>query len=403
MQENSTVSVNNNNRHRALRWLLFALAVVVTTYIVGIETGGDILFKAANFIIILSVIVFVHEFGHYIIAKWAGVKIETFSIGFGRELTGWNDKSGTRWKISALPLGGYVKMYGDASEASTPSEELINMSEEEKAKTFHHKPLHKKAAIVAAGPLANFLLTIIILTGFIYTRGISSTEPIIGAVMPQSAAESAGLQPGDRVIKVNGSTVEIFNDIPNAMLTNLGTPLTLQIERNGKVQDVTLTPKMVTDKDPFGSDFTHPVIGIVSTKLTSKTVGPIRAVWEATRLTYTFCITTLKGVGQIITGERSATKDIKGPIGMAKMSGAAVEKGFHTTLYFIAILSANLGLVNLFPIPILDGGHLLFYLIQAVTRRPINPKLQEYSFRVGMALISMLMAFAVINDFWQLK
>lgn len=382
-----------------LRPLVLLLAVILAAFVVGPEKAKDFAYKAVNFLVILSVIVFIHEFGHYIIAKWAGVKIETFSIGFGKELYGWNDRTGTRWKLSALPLGGYVKMYGDASEASTPSEALLNMPDEEKAKTFHFKPLYKKSAIVAAGPLANFLLTIVILTGFIYTKGITSTEPVVGGVNNDTPAAMAGLKAGDRVMSINGSAVDTFNDIPNAIMTNLGTPVTLVILRDNRQMEVTLTPKMVTEKDPFGSEYTHPLIGIVSTRITSKDVGPVQAVWEASKLTYNFCANTLKGVGQMIVGKRSAVKDIKGPVGMAKMSGQAMEKGINTTLYFIAILSANLGLVNLFPIPVLDGGHLLFYLVQAVTRRPINAKLQELSFRVGMALISMLMAFAIFNDF----
>lgn len=357
-----------------------------------------ILTTIAFFIVVISVIVFIHEFGHYIVAKWCGVKVETFSVGFGRELFGWNDKSGTRWRVALLPLGGYVKMYGDGSAVSDPSKELETLSEEEKKLTFHHKSLPKKAAIVAAGPLANFLLTIIILTGFIYTRGIQSTEPVVGEVVKDSPAAMAQLHPGDRILEVNGAEMDVFNDIPSSLLTNLGTPVKLLVERDGAKMDITITPKMVTSKDPFGNDFTHAVIGIVSPKITSETVGPFRAVLEATKLTYVFCKTTLKGIGQIITGERSAAKDIKGPVGMAKMSGQAAEKGLHTMLYFIAILSANLGLINLFPIPILDGGHLLFYAIQGITRQPINAKLHELSLRVGMAMISMLMAFAIIND-----
>lgn len=383
-----------------LKALIFISAIILAGIIAGPEASKELALKTANFIVILSVIVFVHEFGHYIIAKWAGVKIETFSIGFGKEITGWNDKSGTRWKLSMLPFGGYVKMYGDASEASTPSEALLNMSEEEKQVTFHHKPLHKKAAIVAAGPLANFLLTIIILTSFIYTRGVTSTEPVVGDVQKDSPAFMAGIKAGDRILSVGGTGVDTFNEIPTLLMTNLGTPVAIEIARGeGTNQTLTMTPKLVTEKDPFGNDFSHPVIGIISKKITSENVSPPRAVWEATKLTYNFCKMTLKGIGQIILGERSAKKDIKGPIGMAKMSGQAMERGFQTTLYFIAILSANLGLINLFPIPVLDGGHLLFYLVQAVTRRPINAKLQELSFRVGMGLISMLMAFALFNDF----
>lgn len=391
------------HRNAALKIFSVLLAAGVLAHFHGLHSALTLLKNALNFIIIISVIVFVHEFGHYIIAKWAGVKIDTFSIGFGRELTGWNDKSGTRWKISALPFGGYVKMYGDASEASTPSQELLDMTPEEKSKTFHYKPLYKKAAIVAAGPIFNFLLTIIILTGFIFTRGISSTEPVVGSVAKDTPAAAAGLQAGDRIISLNGAHVDVFNDISIALITNLGTPVTIELLRQEKPITLTVTPKVITEKDPFGSEMTHAILGVTSTKITSRNVGPLGAVWEASKLTYTFCLTTLKGIGQIVLGERSASKNIKGPIGMAKMSGQAADLGINSILYFIAILSANLGLVNLFPIPVLDGGHLLFYLVQGITRRPLNAKLQEYSFRIGMALISMLMAFAIINDFWNLK
>ena len=171
-------------------------------------------YNAASFIAIISVIVFVHEFGHYLLAKWAGVKIEVFSLGFGKELVGFNDRSGTRWRISALPLGGYVRMYGDASEASTPLESIASLSEKEKLKTFYYKPLHKKAAIVVAGPLANFLLTIVILTLFIALRGLSSTDPVIGSIVKDTPAQAAGLQEGDRVLKVDGEEVDTFADIP---------------------------------------------------------------------------------------------------------------------------------------------------------------------------------------------
>lgn len=386
-----------------IRVLIYALIIAFLTYSAGWDASSAFAIKAANFILILSVIVFVHEFGHYIVAKWAGVKVETFSIGFGREITGWNDKSGTRWKISLLPLGGYVKMFGDAGEASNPSNTLDSLSDEEKKLTFHHKPLYKKAAVVAAGPFANFLLTIIIITGFIYSKGISSTDPMVGDVQKESPAAEAGIKPGDRVLSVDGNKVSVFSDIPGALITNQGTPVKLEIEREQKILNITVTPKVITDKDPFGNSMTRAVLGIISPKLTSKTVGPIQAVWEATKLTYSFCNATLKGIGQMISGKRDITKDIKGPIGMAKMSGQAMDKGWQTTLYFIAILSANLGLINLLPIPVLDGGHLLFYLVQAVIRRPVNAKVQEMSFRVGMALISMLMAFALINDIWSLK
>ena len=354
-------------------------------------------YHAVSFIFVITVIVFVHEFGHYIIAKWAGVKIEVFSIGFGKELFGWNDRSGTRWKMATLPLGGYVKMYGDATEASTPAESIDQLSEEEKRKTFHYKPLYKKTAIVAAGPVANFLLTIAILTFFITTSGFPSTEPIVGEIMKDTPAEAAGLRAGDRVLAVNDKKVRIFMDIPRAIMTNLGTPVTLKILRDGKEMPVTLTPKQMVDKDGLGNS-TRPIIGIMSQKLKYENIGLTRSLWEATRETYYMCVINLQAIGQLISGDRSAKDSITGPIGIAKLSGQAAEKGFSSIILFIANLSVSLGLINLFPVPMLDGGHLLYYAIEAVQGRPLAKRFQEYGFRIGMAMIAMLMAFAILND-----
>jgi regulator of sigma E protease len=358
----------------------------------------QILIAAFSFIIIVSFIVFVHEFGHYIVAKWAGVKIDTFSLGFGKEIWGWNDKSGTRWKISSLPMGGYVKMFGDATEASTPVAEITELTPEEKEKAFYFKPLYKKAAIVVAGPLFNFLLTIVILTGFIFTRGILSTEPVIGEVMKDTPAAEAGLQPDDRILTINGDKVEFFSDISRMLLTNLGTPVQLEIDRAGKKIPVTITPKERKDTDQFGEEYKHPIIGIMNKKIQFRNVGFPRALEEAVRATYNLCAMTLRVIGQIIAGERSAKDTIKGPLGMAKLTGHAAEQGLQTSLFIMALISANLGLVNLFPIPMLDGGHLLFYAIEGIQGKPPGKRFQEYSMRVGMAMIAMLMAFAIIND-----
>lgn len=357
-----------------------------------------ILTTAIFFIAVISIVVFVHEFGHYIIARWAGVKIEVFSIGFGRELIGWNDRSGTRWKISALPLGGYVKMYGDASEASNPSSEIFNLSEEEKAKTFHHKPLYKKAAIVAAGPIFNFLLTILILAGFYISMGVPFAEPVVDSVVKDSVAESAGILAGDRILKINGNEVYDFSDISSEVFINLGTPITLNIARQGKNIDIILTPKIIEDSF-FGRKAKHGSIGVAAKKIFIK-VGVFGALKAGVVNTYNICVMNLKGIGQILVGKRSASESVQGPVSMAKMAGNAADGGIYVMITYIALISVSLGLVNLFPIPVLDGGHLLMYLIQAITGRPMNEKLQEYSFRLGMALISMLMAFAIINDFW---
>ncbi len=350
-----------------------------------------------SFFVILSVIVFVHEYGHYIVARWCGVKIDVFSIGFGKEFWGYTDKAGTRWKFSMIPLGGYVKMFGDSSEASTPSETLDTLSTEDKAKTFHHKKLWQKSLIVAAGPVANFLLTIVIFTYFLMANGLPSTEPIVGEIMKDTPAEAAGLMKDDRVLSVNGTKVELFSDIPKLIITNLGTPVDLEIQRAGNTMYLTITPKLIEEKDGLGNPYKRPVIGFKSKEILYKDIGFTRAVGEAVHQTYHICVMTLKVLGQMVTGDRDP-KEIKGPIGIAKLSGQATDKGFMTVLWFMAMLSANLGLVNLLPIPMLDGGHLLYYTAEAIRGKPLAQKVQEFGFRIGMAMLAMLMAFAIFND-----
>jgi regulator of sigma E protease len=362
----------------------------------------DLLHTLGSFFIVLSVIVFVHEFGHYFIAKLCGVKIEAFSIGFGKEIIGWNDKSGTRWKISLLPLGGYVKMFGDSSEASTADNEAIEkMSELDKKLTFHYKSLPQKMAIVSAGPLANFVLTIAILTYFIMTSGLPSVDPIVGQIMPDSPAQSAGLQPGDRITQINEDKVSSFNDIPYLISTNLGTPVTLYVTRGTEQMTIVLTPKEVEDDDGLGNKIKRPLIGIKSAEIKYEETHLGGALYEAVRRTYIICKTTLKVIGQMIVGDRGV-HDLKGPIGIAQLSGQATERDLHTTLWLIAMLSANLGLVNLFPIPLLDGGHLMYYTAEALSGRPLAQRVQEYGFKLGFAILFALMAFTIINDVMKL-
>lgn len=351
-----------------------------------------------SFFIVLSVIVFIHEFGHYAVAKLCGVRITAFSIGFGRELFGWNDRSGTRWKLSLLPLGGYVKMHGDASAASTADEEaLAAMPPEERRHSFHYQPLAGKMAIVAAGPIANFLLTITVFTYFIMTSGLPSAEPVIGQIMPDTPAAEAGLQPGDRILRINADKVTGFNDIPYLISTNLGTPVELLLLRGGAEKTITLTPREVESDDGLGNKVKHPVIGIKSQDIRYKDVGLVHALEESVRRTYLICASTLRVIGQMVTGRRSATA-LKGPVGIAQLSGQATGKDFHTVLWLIALLSANLGLVNLFPIPLLDGGHLAYYVAEALRGRPLAQKVQEYGFKLGFVMLATLMAFTLFND-----
>lgn len=364
---------------------------------------------AWSFMVIISVIVFVHEFGHYIVARWCGVKVETFSIGFGREIWGYTSrKSGTRWKLSLLPFGGYVKMFGDAGAASTADTEAIAlMTEEEKKVSFHHKPLWAKALVVAAGPAFNFMLTIAVFTYFIFTVGIASTEPVVGEVLKGSAAAEAGIHAGDRILSIDGKKMERFNDIPAYIITNTGTEVTLLIERKGKQRSLTLTPRIVEEKDMLGNSSKRPLIGLKSNQITRESVGFGQALVEAVKSTYNMCASSLKVLGQMLTGKRSV-EELKGPVGIAKMSGQVTQAGdtmpetLRMILWFVALLSANLGMVNLFPVPMLDGGHLVYYGIEAMRGRPMAERYMEFGYRMGFVLLMTLMGFTLFNDLRQL-
>lgn len=367
------------------------------------ETAQNLLFNTSAFIIILSIIVFIHEFGHYYIAKLSGVKIETFSIGFGKELFGWNDKSGTRWKISLIPMGGYVKMFGDADPSSSPDNDKISQfSEEDKKIAFHTKPLYKKAAIVAAGPLANFLLAIVIIAFFFSYYGKPTTLSKVSLVSAESAAFEAGIKAGDDIIYIDDSKIDTFSDVQRIISINTGTAINITLKRNNEIIETTATPRMHERKDIFGNDIQTPLLGISSTEVSYEKENIFKAVVSATIETYKISGSTLKAIGQMITGERSV-KEISGPIGIAKYSGQSAKRGITTVLWFMAIISINLGLVNLFPIPVLDGGHLLYYTIEAATGKPVADKVQEIGFKIGIALVLTLAIFAVFNDIEKLN
>lgn len=372
------------------------------------ETILSFLHSAISFALVISVIVFIHELGHFLVARLCGVKIEIFSIGFGPELIGRTDRHGTRWKLAALPLGGYVKMFGDVGATSTPdAAKLHAMSTTEKRQSFHHRPLWAKALIVAAGPLFNFLLAIGVFTYFVMTIGISSTEPVIGKILPNTPAAWAGLKPDDRILSVDGKAIKAFSDITNKVSVNLGTPLIFEIERKGKTLTRRITPVIIEDIDALGNKLRHPLVGMKSKQVVYEEADLPSALWFATKKTYDMCATSLHVLGQMIRGDRS-TEELKGPLGIAKLSGDVTDHGgtfgetFRLFLWFVALLSVNLGLVNLFPIPMLDGGHLTFYILEALRGRPLAERFQEYSYRFGLVVIVGLMAFSLLNDIKQM-
>jgi regulator of sigma E protease len=349
------------------------------------------------FLVVLTVLVFVHELGHYLVARRNGVRIEVFSIGFGPELFGWFDRAGTRWKLSAVPLGGYVKMYGDADASSMPSGAIKIMTEDEKAVSFHHKRLGQRIAVVAAGPIANFLFAVVLLAGLFMTVGQQFTLPEVGQVEPNSAAERGGLKPGDTILTIDGTSIESFADIQREVYSNPGVPMQLVVLRDGGQQTLTITPRMTEMTDRFGNTYRVGLLGIRRSGVDYIRRGPIEAVSRAGGEIWNLSVGTLKASWQMIIGQRS-TDELGGPLRIAQMSGEVAQGGIAALLYFMAVLSVNLGLINLFPIPVLDGGHLLFYVAEAIRGKPLGQRAQEYGFRVGLALVLSLMVLVTWND-----
>ncbi|HEX2280774.1 MAG TPA: RIP metalloprotease RseP, partial [Thermomicrobiales bacterium] len=349
------------------------------------------------FLLILTVLVFVHELGHFWVARRTGVRVEVFSIGFGPELIGFTDRLGTRWKFSALPLGGYVKMFGDSGAASTPGEELRSMTPEERDLAFHHKRLGQRAAIVAAGPIANFLFAIICAAILFMSVGRPFTPPEIGSVLPGSAAERAGLQPGDRFVQLDGSRIDAFEEIQRIVQLSPGEPLAARIKRSDDILEMTLVPERHEETDRFGNIHVVGRLGIARAGLETVRLNPFEAVVASVEHVFVTTGMILKVVGQMISGSRGAD-EIGGIVRIAHLSGEVSQVGIVAVVNFMIMLSINLGLINLFPIPMLDGGHLLFYAIEGIRGRPLGERAQEYGFRIGFALVIGLMLFATWND-----
>jgi regulator of sigma E protease len=354
------------------------------------------------FLIVLTVLVFVHELGHYLVARWNKVRVEVFSIGFGPELFGWTDRAGTRWKISVLPLGGYVRMFGegDLNQAAEPG--APDLADADRAVSFKHKRLPQRAAVVIAGPAANFIFAVIAFAVVFATAGQSVTQPIVGQVMSGSAAAAAGLKPGDRFIAVDGTKIDRFEQIQQIVGLNTGTAIPIVVGRDGT--DVTLraTPQIITETDRFGNQHHLARLGVQAKAGNLIRLDPATALWHATRQTWNITAGTVEALGQMISGRRSG-EELSGPVGIVRMSGEVAEGGIVAMIGFMAVLSVNLGLINLFPIPVLDGGHLLFYVAEAIRGRPLGHRAQEYGFRLGLALVLTLMVFATWNDLARLR
>lgn len=367
----------------------------------SIFTGG--LGYIVPFLVVLTVLVFVHELGHYLVARWNGVRIEVFSIGFGPEIFGWNDKVGTRWKFSAIPLGGYVKMFGDADPASRASpHDLAEMTPEERAGSFHHKRLMQRVAVVTAGPAANFIFAIVALALLFATVGQPYTPAEIGRVQPGSAAEAGGLQPGDIIQSIDGKPIDRFEEVQREVRLDDGAPMRLNLLRGTQQLTVSVTPRMTAVTDRFGNQHNFGLLGIERNGVDYVRRNPADALWRAGTETLNLTTGTLTAVWQMIIGARPAD-EIGGPLRIAQMSGEVAQGGVVALIWFMAVLSVNLGLINLFPVPILDGGHLLFYAAEAVRGKPLGQRAQEYGFRVGLALVLTLMVFATWNDLVHLR
>lgn len=357
------------------------------------------------FLFVLTIVVFFHELGHFLVARACGVGVTTFSIGFGPELIGWNDRKGTRWRIAVIPLGGYVKFVGDENAASTPDRDaLAGMSPEERASSFQTKSVAARAAVVAAGPIANFILAVVVFTALFAVVGRMDIAPKVGALTPGGVAETAGVRPGDMVVAVDGQPIESFMDLMRVVSERPGEPIALVFARDGRNIEMSVTPRLVEEKSRFGVQ-RRGLLGIqASLDPADRRVhrfGPLEALGAGAAETWFVVARTASYLGGIVAG-RESIDQLGGPLRVAQISGEIAEVGFGALINLIAVLSVSIGLLNLLPVPMLDGGHLLFYAAEAIRGRPLSERAQEIGFRIGLAFILMLFLVSSWNDVWHL-
>jgi regulator of sigma E protease len=357
----------------------------------------EILIAVVAFIGVLSVIVFVHEYGHFKTARLCGVNVETFSIGFGRSLGGFHDRHGTHWKIGWLPLGGYVKFAGDANAASMPSEDAMKNA---KPGDFHTAALWKRALIVVAGPMANFILAIVVFALVFMLMGLPITQPKVARVVDDSVAAQAGFQPGDLIKAIDGRKIDSFVDVQRIVTVSAGVPLSILVQRGDQELTLSATPRMTEIDDGKGGKVTVGLLGIARGAdqiVRIETLGPVAAVSRAVDETWFIIVRSLGYIKDVIIGRQGADQ-LSGPAGIAKIAGDVATENPLGLVQLIALLSVSIGLINLFPIPMLDGGHLMYYAFEAVRGKPLGAAAQEFGFKVGFALVIFLLLFATWND-----
>jgi regulator of sigma E protease len=354
-------------------------------------------FTIIAFLLVIGPLIFIHELGHYFAGRWFGVKAETFSIGFGRALFGWTDKRGTRWKVGWLPLGGYVKFKGDMNPASQPSPEWLALPAAEREETFQAKKVWQRFIIVFAGPAVNFLFAILIYIALFATYGQPRTPAVIAEVLPESAAEAAGFEVGDRILSIDGRNIRRFEDVASYVAIRPEQAMRFEIERAGEVITLPAAPNAEIRSDDFGNEARIGRLGIAPGGRENVRLRPHEVVGAAITQTGDTVRMMVVTLGQVITGNRSV-KEMGGPLKIAQYSGQQASLGWLDFVLFMSLISINLGFINLLPIPLLDGGHLLFYIIEGVRRKPLKPQTQEWAFRTGLAALLALMIFVTFND-----